>query len=638
MSAKEALAKLSTQLNKPLSEYASIDVAVDLANNIALLSKLEPFCLPEITKLICGSSRLIEYFGDKYLQLRPFFEDTSAEAMMEHLADKDKESSYYIEIIFPLADDYILDSFIHAYNRLEKSIKYHQKLTSEQENEVLRTQAKIDSNAVERKEVDDAIAQFPEGSDDEKYKDLVRRRSSLKGNLTKYNKTLEAAKLKIAEHQAKCDAYREQYLRLHEAYKVASSLKCEYATRISNARRDAYEACDDRNVIQSMIEGWFTSGVISEELVEGLRNYDFCVQFVSLLEKSYQNKAVAIISALYENGLIDIADEPFSVFLSMNSAAVANYFVDHYLSENGTVFDVDAPDFDSWCDYIINAAFFDSEDSYGISAFDTLWGCISSPDAWRTILDAVKQQDEDALVECLARLILCVSGNSRKHLILATQDMILQEEIESCSALVVALIDKHTPGDDCSAIVELLVQRLEGENRKLKGTNERLKFNADRLSSKAYGALSKPIESLEILASNIASSHNSVQPEMVSSKLKKYLTSLREGLEVFELYTVEDATNWINRKSVPFDPEKHSISIPTPPQTVYLRTLGFTYRDITREEKTVPAVVGRLQELDQQAKPNHKVSKPRHSHQVNPNGPHKPKPKKKQRKKGGEKE
>lgn len=638
MTTKEMLAKLSTQLAKPLNEYIAIDVAVDLASNAPLLSKLEPFHLPEITKLICGHPGLVNRFGESYRILRPFYEDSSTDAMFARMAEADKDSPFYIDRIFPFADSFILDGFIQAFNRLDKQIKHYQATVKDQQEEENRTLAKIEGNAVETASVLECLATYPDGSTDDKVKELQKRKSSLKGNLTKYNKNLELTRQKILSLTEKYEQLCEYYRRLIEAYGVARKVKEDYQAKLSKARLVAYESCDERNTIHRMIQDFLSVGEVPADLADELKKYDFCVQLVSLLSKNYSEQAITIVAKLFEQGTIDICDDPFRIFLAAHPDELSKYFLGAYLTSDTNSFDTEATDFDSWCDFIVTQAFFEPEQSLGFEAFDALWDNLPSPSCWQVILDIIKEHDEDELINCLARLILRASGNSRKNLITVTQELIRQEEIDSCTTLVVALIDNHTPGDDCSAIVELLMQKVEGEYRKLKGTNERLKFNADRISSKAYGSLSKPIESLEILASNIASSHADVSPEIISSKLKKYLVSLREGLEVLDIYTLEDSDNWIERKAIPFNPENHSISLSTPPQTVYLRTLGFTYHDATGATKIVPAVVGRLQELEAPKATAPQENKAKHSYRGKSNNHYRVNAKKKHKKKDGVKE
>ena len=270
-----------------------------------------------------------------------------------------------------------------------------------------------------------------------------------------------------------------------------------------------------------------------------------------------------------------------------------------YLPKEAVEFKTDAPDFTSWCDFIVDQSFI-NESAIGYLSFDGLWDRIPSIQCWRILVDSIAHQNKELIADSLAKLLLCVVGNSRRNLLALVYELIEEERIQGCSAIVMALIDNHRQGDDCSAIVDLLIQKSEGEHQKLKGKYDRLKFNADHLSSKVYGALSKPIENLEVLASNISTNQDQVSQQLVSSKLKKNLIDLREGVESLGVSVLEDENAWVERKAIPFDPGKHSINIPKPPQTVYLRSLGFMYRDADGEMRTAPAIDGRLQELDSQ--------------------------------------
>ena len=604
MTPKEMLAKLSTQLSKSQNEYMSLDVAIELTQNIALLTKLEPYHLPEITKLICGSHSLMDLFSDEYKLVCPFYHDNSIDTMMMHFREKDKDSAYYIDHVFPLADDQIIDSFIFGFNRLDKTIRYYSESIKDQKERQGTIQTKIDDNLKETSDIDAAISQYPGDSTDETFKGLSKKKSSLKGNLTKYKKEMDAVIQKISDLKEKYDDSCEQYRRVIAAFNEAKAIKETYSANLSQSREKAYEACDDRALIKTHIHTILDTGSIPRELAEELKRFDFCVQFLSLLSNSFPDRAVSILALLYENGIIDICEEPFCHYLETNADAVAGYFLNRYLPKGAAEFTTEVSDFDSWCDFIVSQSFFNGS-SINYTSFDALWDRIPSAKCWRILVDSIAHHDGERVVDCIAKLLLRVSGNPRRNLLTVVYELIQEERIDGCSAMVVALIDNHRQGDDCSAIVELLMQKSEGDYRKLKGSFDRLKFNADRLSAKVYGSLSKPIEDLEILASNISSSKNAVSQEIVSSKLKKGLVALRDGLEEFDVFALEDANSWVERKAIPFNPEKHSINISTPPQKVYLRTLGFTYRDVAGELKSVPAIVGRLQELDTQSEAPH---------------------------------
>ena len=182
----------------------SLDVAIELTQNIALLTKLEPYHLPEITKLICGSHSLMDLFSDEYKLVCPFYHDNSIDTMMMHFREKDKDGAYYIDHVFPLADDQIIDSFIFGFNRLDKTIRYYSESIKEQIERRGTIQTKIDDNLKETSDIDVAISQYPDDSTDETFKGLSKKKSSLKGNLTKYKKEMDAViKQFFAENRMK---------------------------------------------------------------------------------------------------------------------------------------------------------------------------------------------------------------------------------------------------------------------------------------------------------------------------------------------------------------------------------------------------------------------------------------------------
>lgn len=106
--------------------------------------------------------------------------------------------------------------------------------------------------------------------------------------------------------------------------------------------------------------------------------------------------------------------------------------------------------------------------------------------------------------------------------------------------------------------------------------------------------------------------------------------ALRKGLEVTGVSALEDSADWMNRREIAFNADKHTISVDMLPQKVYLRTLGFVYTDSEGNTKIVPAKVGQLQELSNKKTLQKPVHKPQKKKSASPG--------KRQNGKGGEKE
>lgn len=638
MTIKEALAKLTTQLALSLDEYGKSEAARTISNNSELLAKLELFRLPEITKLICSSEELLEKYGEQYRTVAVYYNDGSIEAIFPTLQDITKDSDYFINSVFPFASPDILNSFICAYNRYVSHEKHLKKSIKDKQEDHSRLTQKLSDKTAEKERCEAELNELPDDVAD-KRNELKKHIASCKGTLTKTQKELNECQHNIDEITRESNIYAEVISRLSNAFIEAQKQVKNTATHFAEARQAAFDACDEKKVIIDYVQQFWTTGSIPPEMLDGLKQYNFSQQLITVLHETFSDNAIAILAKLFENGAIDIYDEPFHSFLSSHPEAVSTFFADTFISNYTASADADDSDFTSWLDFIIDNAFPGSEPTNQLCCYDLIWEKTTSADAWKVIVNAVIENKPEMFHNCIAKIILRSAGLARKQLLMLVQKLVEDETIDSLSTLITALIENHVPGDDAPAIVDYFVQRAENEQFSLRRNNERMSFKISHFSSDVYGALSGALESLETLASNLDCGGESIAPDLIASKLKKSLISLREGLEVAGIGTIENASDWLTKKEIAFDVEKHSIAFSTPPQKVYLRTLGFVYTDSEGKTKTVPAKVGRLQELSTQRKQN-KPKKPYRTTTNQPkSGPQKYKKANKQgTRKGGAKE
>lgn len=597
MTYREYLAKLSSHLTLPLSEYIATEAAENISKNSDLLSKLEPFHLPEIIKLISGHPAFIKRFSPKYDAIYPFYENNSIESFSARFSDKSMDSMYYIDCIFPFSDLSIIENFILAYNRVIQEVKKLDKSLEEKRKKEKLILDEISSIEDKIKKTNEEILPFSSDSKDPNYFALKKDYANLKGKLTRNNNVLKKLQ---SENEADINNKTfccEQMERLLEANQIALKYKKNYSHTISVARNAAYEVLDEKHILKQCLDQLISSNDVPDTFKTELKNFKYVNRLLSFIETNYKDSCICIIAKLYENSYIDIYDFPFCDFLASHANDVSFYILENYLTPPKSNFDISKTDFNSWLDFIIEKEFLDDDCSNSSMMFSILWDHIPSIDCWRSIISVIISRNEDNFISCLSRLLLKVSGKSRRYLLSLAIEMIQQEYIDSYSSLIVSLIDNHSPGDDCSALVELLLQQLESETNKLKGTNDRLLYNEKRLPANTYSSIAPSIEKLELLASNISSGDNTSSPSLIVAKLKKNIVELRKGLESFGVHPVEDPNNWVNQTVIPFNHEYHSINISTPPQQVYLRSIGFSYADIDGTTKISRAIVGRLQDL-----------------------------------------
>lgn len=633
MTIKESLARLSASLARPMDEYVASDVAVAMVTRTDFIAKLEPFHLPEITKLICGSEELLAIYGEQYSRVAPFYVNGSVEWIYSILPEQDKDSGFFSEFVFPYASLDILKNFLAAYRRYVNIRDKQKEVLADREKRKATLEQKMAERTAEKEKWEAAIQDAPTDIDENQLAEMKKRVSSCKSTLTKTKRELANCLLCIEEVTRKNDTCNEIIIRFIGAYNEATGLIQTIGDRLSEARQAAFDACDDRNIITSYISAINDNGEIPVALSESLKQYAFSQQFLSVLDERYGADAVSIIARLYESGAVDIYDDPFSFYLSSHPEAVSRFFVNAYVSSVNE-HNAEDSDFGSWLGFIIDNAFPGDEPCNQLCLYDEVWESITTIGGWQAVVDALLERKENLFHSCVAKILLRTSGMARKQLLILVQKLIEDETIDSMSSLAGELLENHVPGDDAPAIIDYLFEKMENESSKLRRVNERMAFKMNRLSTDVFSAVSDAVEGLETLASNLDSGGEAIAPELVASRLKKNIVALRKGLEVTGVSALEDSADWMSRREICFDADKHTISVDTPPQKVYLRTLGFIYTDSEGNTKTVPAKVGRLQELSRKkaiqkpGKPGSKPNKKKTYH-----SPHKH-----QNRKGGAKE
>lgn len=594
MTIKESLARLPASLTRPMDEYMATDAAAAIAARQDFIAKLEPFHLPEITKLICGSEELLAIYGKQYSRVAPFYVNGGAAWISSILPEKDKDSDYFSEFVFPYASPDILKNFLAAYGQYVNIRAKQEKTLTDREERKAALEQKISERIAEKEKWEAAIQDA--STDKNQLAEVKKKVSACKGTLTKARKELDDCQLGIKEAAREKDDCDEILCRLTDAYNEAESLNQTIAGRLSKARQAAFDACDDRNIITRYISAINDSGKIPAALSESLKQYTFSRQFLSTLDEQYGADAVSIIARLYESGTVDIYDDPFCHYLSSHPEAVSHFFVNTYVS-SANEHNTEDSDFESWLGFVVDHAFPGEEPCSQLCLYDEIWENVTSIERWKAIADALLERKENLFCSCVAKILLRTSGMARKQLLILVQKLIDDETIDGMSSLTGELLENHVPGDDAPAIIEYLIDKLENESSKFRRANERMTFKMNRLSADVFSAVSDAVEALETLASNLDSGGEAIAPELVASRLKKNIVALRKGLEVTGVSTLEDSGDWISKREICFDAEKHTISVDAPPQKVYLRTLGFVYTDSEGNTKTVPAKVGRLQEL-----------------------------------------
>ena len=395
MTIKESLAQLSTGLTQPMDAYMASDAALAMAARKDIVAKLEPFHLPEITKLICGSGELLAIYGKQYSRVAPFYADGSAEWIYTVLSEKDKDSGYFSEFVFPYASLAILQNFRTAYQRYINTREEQEAILENCTKKKAVLEQKQIQRTAEREKHEAAVRNAPADMDESQLAEMKKRVSSSKGILTRTKKELEDCQRGIEEAAQKKGTCNEIIMRLVDAYSEATALSQMFGDQLSKARQAAFDACDDRSIIASSIFAIKETGEIPVALSEHLKQYAFSQLFLSVLDEQCSGAdAVSVIAQLYENGVVDICDDPFSCYLSDHPEAVSRFFVNAYVfsaNERNTK----NSDFESWLGFIIDHAFPGDEPCNQLCRYDEVWENVSSAEGWKTIIDKLLERKEN---------------------------------------------------------------------------------------------------------------------------------------------------------------------------------------------------------------------------------------------------
>ena len=584
MTNKDKLAKLYEYYHSKMlhGQFSRTTVAIEIAGDEQLVDKIEPLHLPEMIKLICSNDKLLNKYAEAYEPVHTYYINDSISDIKLKLKNKACDSIYFIEKIFPLSDYKILKNFIEAYEDFLDN--------------ALKKQAEVSKGNTTKNKLEQEIEEINKEINalNEDNEEFESKKKSLNNKLNKKKKEKEAIENEIekAEKEGKLSAEIE--MRIDKAYVVAKQLIESYFEKVSIARKKAYFLCDEKNAVKSIVENYIKSGEITPQFKEELKKQDFLKSMLETLDSSFCDESVHILAELYDEGLIDLHDDIFIRYLVSHPEQMSAYYVSKFIKDNNL--NDSREDYESWTELILDCVLSDVTGDFIRDCY-IIWKALAEENKWNDFLDILIEKDEERFSENISKFILMTNGYARKNLLNIVQRFIDEEYIESASALIRELINNHKDRDDCSAIVEYILEQQENELRKTKRNVDRLQFKINKMPGELYGAISDAVESIETLASNIDIDSNKISAKLIASNLKKDILKLREGLETVGVYTLADGDDWLKQKHIAFDSQKHSISISTPPQEVYLRTLGFTYSDVEGEKKVIQAKVGRLQEL-----------------------------------------
>ncbi|HAU84316.1 MAG TPA: hypothetical protein DCW90_02030 [Lachnospiraceae bacterium] len=551
MDIKIQLAELCAKQNLPMAKYKKLNAFSILEQEYDLLEKLESFHLPEITKLICGSEVLETLpWASKYHRVRSVYISPKKINVDKIIQECETVEAFENEVLQFLDADTLL-IFLKYYDDLQQA----QDLDSKEQTD-LEKELKAKEKAQEK---DISLTEEEVLEREQAISDLRNKIKATKQRLNNRDKCLQKNK----EYIEKINIYESKSREID----------------VDKIREEAYRSLKNIKVSseKEALNNFILSEVVSEEYRKQLRDPKFLNKTLQYLEAdSLKGLSLPILLNLYDEGAIDIAEDPVNDFISRHPDRLCDYLVE---KSPVSIQDLD----NSERELLIEQAL-QKELSYVAekhnSFFGKFWNTIAERDVWHWIISKVYEFVEDKNINsAISRLLLNLEGKAAKCLIEVLFDY-TEDAIKFSSSEVISYLLKNSESSNRDVILEtirLLEQHNRMTQRKLNTSERKLRSYGQELFSSIY----LPVEQLEELAINLKSTKGEVKANLIATHLIDIVLLLREGFEAFDVAPVENIEDWKNQNKIKFNPDTHRMTTDgdCAPDIVRLNSLGFRYQD-----------------------------------------------------------
>ncbi len=578
MSIKQHLAILFGSISLPMDEYKELPAFKSMELEEKIVGEIQEYHLPEITKLICGSSILIEFpWADKYRKICPYCNDIDLLEPSKLIASYSDANKFENEIL--------IYKYQPILEKLQAYIDELQKVKKKYQNEKANLQKKI--KAIEKKE------------SDLKKEEPVKKNIEVKTNTTNIDekqKLIEEEKTeeKFAEERKriaeinewleKIKKYSNQYKKHFE--KIEEYLeKCKDKITENRVREKVYGVVDEMKSPEEevFIREYIKTGELSLKMEQDLKQKNFCDKLLQIFEKSeYKNFAFPILVRLYENNAIDLEDDEFMCFIKNHPVLLGDYLAEIYNEDLNILENVEKA-------FLLELAIKLESKNKNKSLLTVLWNSILKENDWIWIYNKIFEQKPQNINFAISKFI---SGITGKAAMAATQCLynISNEEVSIIDVCSYLLEQNLIENQECVIdMMQLMEQTSRNLKRKFNIAERRMNSQTQDLFSSIY----IPVEQLEELAVDLKGSDGNINCSLVGKKLMEIIIELREGLETMNVVSVAEFDDWKYQHRIEFDPKIHKMTINSQDvdKTVTLRTMGFLYQDDEGEWKQFAAKV-----------------------------------------------
>ena len=352
-----------------------------------------------------------------------------------------------------------------------------------------------------------------------------------------------------------------------------------------------------KDTVSKIIE----TGVVNQLQIVQLRDQNFLRSMLFYLsEEKNKHAAIDILLKLYDIGAIDINESELISYFAANSVLLLDYLLCIFLD---TIKDTKSEDLNVLVDLALRL----EHEIYiqdNRAKFCVFWNKLTDEFAWKWMFEKIATNypnDFCAVAGCLMRGLRGKAATAYMNTFNTLNDTI--RKVTAAELFSYAL-----KNSDCS-VADSVISFLRLSEKS--NHNMQVKLNAaDRKlrcqSQDIFSAMYTPVERLEELAINLSVTTEKVDSKLVGKQLRDEIAELRGSLEIFDVKAVADIDDWKDLKDVPFDSKHHKLTVDlkNPPNTVTIKSLGFSYTDDEGVQKERPAQVFRRKKIARRGQPD----------------------------------
>lgn len=559
MSLKALFSELYVHRNDPPEEFKELPAFVELSGKPDVVAKVDKFVLPEVIKLICCSPELMKSsFAEKYKTIQSLYCMAEVEPLLiiQRLGEAERFESEILKYadfnILMLFDKFFIDMKKEE-KRLEAQITNQAAAIQEEQKQKEADENGLESKREQLKEDEVALNNAKRFLANPTQKTIIKK-------LKLYKKSYE-------------DGVDEK--RRDEAYRILTQI-------------------DRENDIDATVKQIAELGALNQIQVNQFRNPNYLMSVLFYLSKEEnKRKAIEILLKLYDIGAIDINESPVLDFITANSDLLLDYLLG--ISPD-TVEDTKAEDLNALVDLALKLEC--EYNSNGSNArFCSFWNTLVDEFDWTWMITKILELYPADFNTVAGILMRGLTGKASR----AYVNVLFGSDAPARKKAVVEIFSSalsHTDSCEKDSIINVL-RILERNSRsvqvKLNTATRKLSCQSQELFSSMY----VPLEHLEELAINLSITSGQIDASLVGKQLRDELAELRGSLEIFDLKAVADIDDWKDLKDVPFDSKHHKLTIDlkNPPNTVTIKSLGFSYTDDEGVQKERPAQVFRRKKI-----------------------------------------